>query len=128
MNASSDPLWPSELRCSADKKYLSIRFENGDNFTLSAELLRVESPSAEVQGHHPSQAVLQIGKENVNILKISPVGQYAIKLHFSDSHDTGIYSWAYLYKLAKNYDQLWMEYIMKLDESGVKRKVDDSEQ
>ena len=63
-------------------------------------------PSAEVQGHHPSQAVLQIGKENVNILKISPVGQYAIKLHFSDGHDTGLYSWAYLYNLAKNYDQL----------------------
>ena len=68
-----------------------------------------------------------IGKENINIIKITPVGQYAIKLHFSDGHDTGLYNWSYLYNLAKNYDQLWLEYIMKLEDAGVERKVDNSE-
>ena len=119
---------PIAINLQQKSKLLHIVFNDQTECKLSCEFLRVYSPSAEVQGHHPSQAVLQIGKENVNILKISPIGQYAIKLHFSDGHDTGLYSWAYLYKLAKNYGQLWMEYIMKLDESGVKRKVDDSEQ
>ena len=82
MNASSDPLWPSELRCSADKKYLSIRFENGDNFTLSAELLRVESPSAEVQGHGSDQKKTPLNKGDVQILGIEPVGSYAVRLIF----------------------------------------------
>jgi len=139
---ASSPI-PIEINLQQKSKLLHIVFNDQTECKLSCEFLRVYSPSAEVQGHHPSQAVLQIGKENVNILKISPVGQYAIKLHFSDGHDTGLYSWVklhfsdghdtglyswvYLYKLAKNYDQLWMEYIMKLDESGVKRKVEDSE-
>ena len=112
---ASSPI-PIEINLQQKSKLLHIVFNDQTECKLSCEFLRVYSPSAEVQGHHPSQAVLQIGKENVNILKISP-----------DSHDTGLYSWAYLYKLAKNYDQLWMEYIMKLDESGVKRKVEDSE-
>ena len=81
---------------------------------LSAEFLRVYSPSAEVQGHHLSEAVLQIGKENVAIAKIEPVGNYAIKLVFDDHHDTGLFTWDYLYELAKNYDILWQDYQLKL--------------
>ena len=118
---------PIEINLQQKSKLLHIVFDDQTECKLSCEFLRVYSPSAEVQGHHPSQAVLQIGKENVNIVKISPVGQYAIKLHFSDGHDTGLFSWTYLYNLAKNYDQLWMEYIMKLDEKGFKRKVIDGE-
>ena len=118
---------PIEINLQQKSKLLHIVFDDQTECKLSCEFLRVYSPSAEVQGHHPSQAVLQIGKENVNIVKISPVGHYAIKLHFTDGHDTGLFSWPYLYNLAKNYDQLWMEYIMKLDETGVKRKVEDGE-
>ena len=89
---------------------------------LSTEFLRVHSPSAEVQGHSPEQAVLQVGKENVSINKIEPVGNYAIKIFFSDGHDTGLYSWQYLHMLAKNYQELWTEYMGKLDASGIQRK------
>ena len=89
---------------------------------LSSEFLRVHSPSAEVQGHSPEQAVLQVGKENVNINTIEPVGNYAIKIFFSDGHDTGLYSWQYLHMLAKNYQKLWTEYIGKLDVSGIQRQ------
>jgi len=89
---------------------------------LSSEFLRVHSPSAEVQGHSPEQAVLQVGKENVNINTIEPVGNYAIKIFFSDGHDTGLYSWQYLHMLAKNYQKLWTEYIGKLDASGIQRQ------
>ena len=92
---ASSPI-PIEINLQQKSKLLHIVFNDQTECKLSCEFLRVYSPSAEVQGHHPSQAVLQIGKENVNILKISPVGKYAIKLHFSDGHDTGLYSWAYL--------------------------------
>lgn len=118
---------PIEIKLQQKTKLLFIKFDDQTECKLSCEFLRVYSPSAEVQGHHPSQAILQIGKENVNIIKITPVGQYAIKLHFSDGHDTGLYNWSYLYNLAKNYDQLWLEYIMKLEDAGVERKVDNSE-
>ena len=118
---------PIEIKLQQKTKLLYIKFDDQKECKLSCEFLRVYSPSAEVQGHHPSQAILQIGKENVNIIKITPVGQYAIKLHFSDGHDTGLYNWSYLYNLAKNYDQLWLEYIMKLEDAGVERKVDNSE-
>jgi DUF971 family protein len=118
---------PIKINLQQKTKLLHIIFDDQTECKLSCEFLRVYSPSAEVQGHHPSQAALQTGKENVNISKISPVGRYAIKLHFSDGHDTGLFTWAYLYNLAKNYDQLWLEYIMKLDEAGVERKVGNSE-
>lgn len=110
MNASSDPLWPSELRCSADKKYLSIRFENGDNFTLSAELLRVESPSAEVQGHGSDQKKTPLSKGDVQILGIEPVGSYAVRLIFSDSHDTGIFSWVLLHDYGVRQEAMMADY------------------
>jgi DUF971 family protein len=89
---------------------------------LSCEFLRVYSPSAEVRGHGPGQEVLQIGKESVNITGIEPVGNYAVKLIFSDGHDTGLYSWDYLYDLAKNYEALWLEYLGRLSMAGIQRK------
>ena len=110
MNASSDPLWPSELRCSADKKYLSIRFENGDNFTLSAELLRVESPSAEVQGHGSDQKKTPLNKGDVQILGIEPVGSYAVRLIFSDNHHTGIFSWVLLHDYGVRQEAMMVDY------------------
>ena len=91
---------PSEIRLKKDKQTLVVSYEDGRNFDLPAELLRVESPSAEVQGHGPSQKVTVTGKENVKIAGVEPVGHYAVKLIFDDGHDTGIYSWEYLETLA----------------------------
>ena len=88
---------------------------------LSCEFLRVYSPSAEVRGHGVGQEVLQVGKENVNILAIEPVGQYAIKLIFSDGHDTGLYSWDYLYELGLDRDQLWQQYLQRMQAAGASR-------
>ena len=113
---------PTEIKLHQKSRLLEIKFDNQTECSLSCEFLRVYSPSAEVQGHSPSQAVLQIGKEKVNITNIEPIGNYAIKITFSDGHDTGLYSWDYLYYLAENYDALWLEYIGKLDAAGHKRK------
>ena len=113
---------PSEIKFHQKSKLLEIIFDDNTECMLSTEFLRVHSPSAEVQGHSPEQAVLQVGKENVSIDKIEPVGNYAIKIFFSDGHDTGLYSWQYLHMLAKNYQELWTEYIGRLDASGIKRK------
>ncbi|MDG2252774.1 MAG: DUF971 domain-containing protein [Methylophilaceae bacterium] len=113
---------PSEIKFHQKSKLLEIIFDDNTECMLSSEFLRVYSPSAEVQGHAPEQAVLQVGKENVSIDNIEPVGNYAIKIFFSDGHDTGLYSWQYLHMLAKNYEELWTEYIGKLDASGIQRK------
>ncbi len=113
---------PEEITLHKESKLLEIKFDNEMKCMLSYEFLRVYSPSAEVQGHNPTQAVLQTGKENVSINKLTPVGRYAIKIYFSDGHDTGLYTWSYLYNLAKNYEQLCLEYIGKLDIAGIKRK------
>jgi DUF971 family protein len=113
---------PSNIKLHQKSRLLEIAFDDNTECMLSCEFLRVYSPSAEVRGHGVGQEVLQVGKENVNILAIEPVGQYAIKLIFSDGHDTGLYSWDYLYDLARNYEGLWLEYIGKLDAAGVKRK------
>ena len=113
---------PKEIKLHQKSKLLEIIFDDNTECKLSCEMLRVYSPSAEVQGHSPDQAVLQIGKENVNIIEISPVGNYAIKIKFSDGHDTGLFSWAYLHHLAKNYEQLWLEYIGKLEAQGIQRE------
>jgi DUF971 family protein len=112
---------PTEIKLHQKSKLLEIIFDDNTECMLSTEFLRVHSPSAEVQGHSAEQAVLQIGKENVSIDKIEPVGSYAIKIFFSDGHDTGLYSWEYLHMLAKNYQKLWTEYIGKLDSSGFQR-------
>ena len=112
---------PSNIKLHQKSRLLEIAFDDNTECMLSCEFLRVYSPSAEVRGHGVGQEVLQVSKETVNILAIEPVGQYAIKLIFSDGHDTGLYSWDYLYDLARNYEGLWLEYIGKLDAAGVKR-------
>ena len=117
---------PTEIKLHQESKLLENFFDNNTECMLSAEFLRVHSPSAEVQGHSPDQAVLQTGKENIGIVNIEAVGNYAIKIIFSDEHDTGIFSWAYLYHLAENYESLWLEYIGKLDAAGYKRIVNEN--
>ena len=97
----SEDICPEELRLSKDKRRLSITFTNGDDFTVTAETLRVESPSAEVKGHGPGQKKTVTGKENVRITDIDPVGHYAVRLIFDDGHKTGIYTWLYLNELGK---------------------------
>ena len=104
---------PSDIRLSKDKKQLTITFDKVE-YPMSSEFLRVYSPSAEVQGHGAGQEVLQLNKQNVEIEKLQPTGNYAIAIHYSDSHSTGIYSWNYLHHLAINHDQLWSEYYQKV--------------
>ena len=104
---------PSNIRLSKNKKKLTITFYEVE-YPMSSEFLRVYSPSAEVQGHSPGQEVLQLNKENVEIEKLQPTGNYAIAIHYSDSHSTGIYSWNYLHYLATNYDKLWSDYCQKV--------------
>ncbi len=117
----TDSPTPIEIKLHQESNLLEIFFDNNTECMLSAEFLRVHSPSAEVQGHSPEQAILQTGKENVSILNIEAIGNYAIKIIFSDDHDTGIFSWSYLYHLAENYESMWLEYIGKLDAAGHKR-------
>jgi DUF971 family protein len=113
---------PTDIRLHQASRLLEINFDNGKSAQLSCEFLRVYSPSAEVRGHGVGQEVLQTGKENVDIIGIEPIGNYAVKLVFSDGHDTGLYSWDYLYELAANYESLWLEYLGKLAMAGIKRK------
>ena len=113
---------PIDIKLHQASKLLEIKFDNDTECMLSCEMLRVYSPSAEVRGHGAGQEVLQIGKEDVNISAIEPVGNYAVKLAFSDGHDTGLYSWDYLHYLGKNYEALWQDYIAKLEMAGHKRK------
>lgn len=113
---------PIDIKLHQKSRLLEITFDDQSNCMLSCEFLRVYSPSAEVRGHGIGQEVLQTGKENVNIMRIEPVGNYAVKLIFSDDHDTGLYSWDYLYDLAKNYEAMWLEYIGRLDVAGIKRQ------
>jgi DUF971 family protein len=113
---------PMVIKLHQTSKLLEIKFDNNTECQLSCEFLRVYSPSAEVRGHGAGQEVLQVGKEDVNITVIEPVGNYAIKLIFTDGHDTGLYSWDYLYYLAEHYEALWLEYIGRLDAAGHQRK------
>ena len=112
---------PTELTYHQKSHTLEIAFNTGERYELSAEYLRVYSPSAEVQGHGPGQEVLQIGKQDVNIDKIEQVGNYAVQLFFDDNHDTGIYSWDTLYQLGKEKDKLWTQYLTRLKEAGHQR-------
>ena len=113
---------PVSIKLHQKSRILEISFSDGQNFELSCELLRVYSPSAEVRGHCPGQSVLQTGKENVSIDKVEPVGHYAVKLIFDDGHNTGLYSWAYLYNLGENKDELWKDYLQGLIDAGYQRK------
>ena len=118
---------PTDLRLHQLSKVLEITFDDGKEYRLPCEYLRVYSPSAEVRGHGPGQEVLQYGKENVNISAIEPVGNYAVKLIFDDGHDSGLYSWDYLYELACNYQQNWQDYLQRLTAAGLSRKNTDSD-
>jgi len=113
---------PTDIKLHQKSKILEVSFEDGKTFSLPCEYLRVYSPSAEVRGHGPGQEVLQVGKEDVNITAIEPVGNYAVKLEFDDGHNTGLYSWDTLYQLGANHDALWQEYLTKLEQAGHKRK------
>lgn len=114
---------PVDIRLHQASRLLELRFDNGTEAMLSCEFLRVYSPSAEVRGHGIGQEVLQIGKESVNITGVEPVGNYAVRLIFSDGHDTGLYSWDYLYDLARNYESLWQVYLSRLDAAGHVREA-----
>ena len=112
---------PSEIRLKRDEKILEVDFEDGSTAALPAELLRVESPSAEVQGHGPGQKTIVAGRRHVGIMGVEAVGNYAIKIQFDDLHDTGIFSWDYLYDLGQRRDEIWADYLAALDDKGLSR-------
>ena len=113
---------PTEIKLHQASRKMEIAFDNGVRYELAYEYLRVYSPSAEVRGHGPGQEVLQIGKKNVEIKGIEPVGMYAVQLTFSDGHDTGLYSWDLLYKLGEHFDDLWNEYLGRMKAAGASRE------
>jgi DUF971 family protein len=113
---------PTEIKLHQKSRVLEIVFADGKRFMLPYEFLRVYSPSAEVRGHGPGQEVLQIGKKNVEIKSIEPVGTYAVQPVFSDGHDTGIYSWDYFYSLGTNQDEMWQHYLQRMEEAGASRE------
>ena len=112
---------PTEINLHQVSRILDIAFDDGRRFELPVEYLRVYSPSAEVRGHGPGQETLQVGKREVNIQAIEPVGMYAVKFVFSDGHDTGIYSWEYLYELGTKRDANWKSYLARLEQAGKSR-------
>ncbi len=113
---------PTEIKLHQVSRKLEIAFNDGARFELPYEFLRVYSPSAEVRGHGPGQEVLQLGKKNIGIKSVEPVGSYAVTLTFSDGHDTGIYSWEYLYELGANYVALWDRYVSRMEAAGASRE------
>jgi DUF971 family protein len=114
--------WPLEIRLKKAEKRLEIDFDDGTTARLSAEYLRVESPSAEVQGHGPGQKTLVPGKASVGIKSLEPIGNYAIRIVFDDGHDTGIYSWAYLRELGLEREKRWRNYLAALQAAGMSRE------
>lgn len=114
---------PEELRLNPDRDGLTLRYAEGE-YVLTAEFLRVYSPSAEVRGHGIGQEVLQTGKRMVRIAAVQAVGNYAVKIAFSDGHDSGLYDWAYLHRLCRRQNELWQDYLHRLDEAGADRDTD----
>lgn len=112
---------PTELVLRKTARSLRVTFEDGQDFELPLEYLRVYSPSAEVRGHGPGQEVLQVGKQDVTVTRIEPVGSYAVRLVFSDGHDSGLFSWDVLYDLAIHYETKWQHYLRRLEEAGASR-------
>ncbi len=112
---------PTEIKLHRQSRFLDIAFDDGSHFALPCEYLRVYSPSAETRGHTPATAKLETGKEMINIDRIDPVGNYAIKIYFDDGHNSGLYDWKYLYNLGKFQDQLWQSYLEKLAKIGYQR-------
>jgi DUF971 family protein len=114
--------WPVELRLKRAERRLEVAFDDGRRFSLPAEYLRVESPSAEVQGHGPGQKQLVAGRAGVGIRAVEPVGNYAVRLVFDDGHDTGIFSWTYLYELGEQQESRWAAYTAALAKAGLSRE------
>ncbi len=112
---------PVEIKLRKTSRLLAVRFDDGKSFDLPFEYLRVYSPSAEVTGHSAGQGVLQTGKENVQIAKIDPIGHYAVRLVFDDGHDTGLYTWKYLYELGDQHQENWQSYLDRLKAAGYAR-------
>jgi DUF971 family protein len=120
MPADARP-WPTELRVNRAERLLTVVFDDGARFDLPAELLRVESPSAEVKGHGPGQKTTVAGRRHVGIMDLEPVGNYAVRIVFDDLHSTGMYSWDYLYHLGQNRERIWQEYLQALEAQGLSR-------
>lgn len=120
---TTEQITPTEIKLHQKSRVLEVAFSDGLRFNFPCEFLRVNSPSAEVQGHGPGEETLQIAKEDVNIEKIEPVGSYAIKPTFSDGHDTGIFSWETLHRMGVNQDQIWQDYLDRLKAAGKERKT-----
>ena len=116
----ADP-WPTAIDYDPATRTLNVTFESGESVALAAEYLRVESPSAEVQGHSPSQRQVVPGRAHVGIMNIEPVGNYAVRLIFDDLHDTGIFTWRYLFELGREHDERWPRYLLELEERGLSR-------
>ena len=112
---------PTEIKLHQKSRVLEIAFADGKRFSLPFEFLRVHSPSAEVRGHGPGQEVLQVGKQDVDITAVEPVGSYAVQLVFSDGHDSGLYSWNYLYDMGANQDAMWKQYLERMQAAGASR-------
>lgn len=110
---------PSSIKLRTKSRVLEVAFDDGATFELPFEYLRVYSPSAEVRGHGPGQETLQLGKHNVGVRAVEPVGNYAIKLVFDDGHDTGLYSWSYLHELGTQREEKWQQYLTRLKELGI---------
>ena len=119
------PPQPTDITLHAASRVLEIAYDDGQTFRLPFEFLRVYSPSAEVRGHGPGQETLQVGKREVSITRLDPVGHYAIQPVFSDGHSSGIFSWGYLYEIGANQERLWADYLAQLDAAGASRDADD---
>jgi DUF971 family protein len=122
VTANPNNSWPTEIKLHQISSILEISFNDGSSYQLSCEYLRVFTPSAEAVGHGPGQEILQTGKEDVTIKEIKPVGNYAITPLFSDGHNSGVYTWNYLYQLGSEYQTLWANYLKKLEVAGYRRK------
>lgn len=120
LNQTTPP--PTEIKLHRKSHILEVSFGDGKTFKFPCEFLRAYSPSAEVRGHGPGQEVLQVGKKNVEVTKIEPVGSYAVQLCFSDGHDTGIYSWDLLYDYGLHQEEMWNRYLQRLEEAGASRE------
>ncbi|MGB4066020.1 MAG: DUF971 domain-containing protein [Azonexus sp.] len=121
-----DTLIPSEIKLHKKSRRLELIYSEGENYSLDFEFLRVYTPSAEARGHGPGQETLQTGKRDIDIERVEPVGTYALRLVFSDGHDSGLYSWDLLYNLGKHHDELWQEYLAQIEKQGLSRDIDTS--
>lgn len=117
---------PSEIKLHQKSRRLELGYESGETFQMDFEFLRVYTPSAEARGHGPGQETLQTGKRNIDVDRIEPVGNYALRLVFSDGHDSGLYSWDLLYNLGVHHDELWQDYLKQIEVQGLSRDIDTS--